>query len=411
MAHSKNVHCVILDTDIGVDIDDDLSILLLLGIIKNYNENNTKSRIKLCGITTVGFLPSFKTLQCQTLLNSLSHHSFIPNIPVFVGSSTNLKNGLFNPFKITNIVFFIFYIYYIIINIINNIFIKTTETNHCDSINVNNSMNGIDALIYYAKLYENTKNKLDIICIGPLSNIGKAIEKDPEFLKRINTITIMGGLLGYTLNNKNKKKLIIDNNHGGSSGFLITDIRDTNLRSDKYSFNHIFLTAKKMKLLHKLILIPLDASLKIYLTPTDCNHISQWIDLCLKYNGNDTRNLILRYIKWSFIAWSYAQIFIWKCDRNLCCSYLHDPLTVIVALLWNNIISTPSDLKLKYNGIQYFVQNNFKKHSLSKSKLLENEDEREQIVNNVGDICHILTEYDVIKMKKYILDNIKSVFC
>eukprot|EP01084_Bolivina_argentea_P238368 400479_1 len=397
---------IILDTDIGVDIDDDLAVLTLLGIIKNYNRQNNAKSIKLCAITTVGFCTSLKALQCKILLKSNNHNPFVNIIPVFAGSSNKLNNGWFNPFIITNIIFIIFYLYSFIINCFNCFSEKQSHTKYMYS---NRSMNAIDALIYFAKKCENTNNKLHIICIGPLTNIAKAIKKDNQFLDRINSITIMGGLLGYTLNKD--KQLIVDNDHGGKSGFLITDVRDTNLRSDKYSFNFIFGFAEKNKLLHKLVLVPVDMTLKIYLTPKDSKLISKWIDMCIKNSEMD--NKMLKYIQCSFIPWSYAQIFIWKCDRNECYSYLHDPLTVCVALLWNNLIldAQNNEFECKFNGIGYCKQNDMKKHTLSQSTLLE-EYERKCMVdyaqNDSKDICHILTDFDVQKMKMFVLKCIES---
>lgn len=48
----------------------------------------------------------------------------------------------------------------------------------------------VNALIRYANQFP---KKLNLMCIGPLTNIALAVRLDPEFASKIKTITIMGG--------------------------------------------------------------------------------------------------------------------------------------------------------------------------------------------------------------------------
>jgi len=48
----------------------------------------------------------------------------------------------------------------------------------------------VNAIIRLANKY---KGKLNLICIGPLTNIGLAVRMDPSLPSKVNTITIMGG--------------------------------------------------------------------------------------------------------------------------------------------------------------------------------------------------------------------------
>ena len=47
-----------------------------------------------------------------------------------------------------------------------------------------------EAIVYYANKYRGT---LDIVALGPLTNLADAMELDPDLGSKINSLTIMGG--------------------------------------------------------------------------------------------------------------------------------------------------------------------------------------------------------------------------
>jgi len=149
MINSKQQTAIIIDTDIGDDADDVLAIALALKI----------ESIDILGITTV-FKNTFARAQIAKYFLKLTGNSHIP-----------VHAGIGNP-------------------LVNNVqldeipcqFAKEYMTDEPDSV---------DALAFYESVL--MKQKVNIVCIGPLTNIAKLINEKPHLLDNIDELIIMGG--------------------------------------------------------------------------------------------------------------------------------------------------------------------------------------------------------------------------
>lgn len=162
---------VILDTDIGDDIDDAFALLLL--VESNY--------FNVLGVTTV-FRNAYKRAKMASyLLSELGH-----KINVYAGEDNPLKA------KIENIV---------------SSEIRSKETidedgkYHLPQYDkkmdqaIVQKQTAIDFIIEQVHKYP---NEITLIPIGPLTNIASAIKKDPSIINLIKEVRIMGG--GLNLN-------------------------------------------------------------------------------------------------------------------------------------------------------------------------------------------------------------------
>ena len=148
---------VILDTDIGTDVDDSLALALIL----------SSPEIELLGISCVY---GDVLLRSQIAIKYLALAGRA-DIPVYCGASNPLLN-------------------------IGDIYwgghegkeILTNEDNELKP----QSQFAVDYLI---ETVLNHPNEIHIIAIGPLTNIAMALQKAPEFAEHVAHLTIMGGVL------------------------------------------------------------------------------------------------------------------------------------------------------------------------------------------------------------------------
>lgn len=149
---------VILDTDIGDDIDDAFALGLLL---KNPN-------IDLIAVTT-GFKNTLaRAKQAKQLINIAKK-----DIPVYVGETYPL-NGKITGFTMDK-------------GDLATI-IPCQYDSSMDELKVND--NAVDAIIKLAKKHS---KELIVIAIGPITNIARALQKDPSISNDIKAIYQMGG--------------------------------------------------------------------------------------------------------------------------------------------------------------------------------------------------------------------------
>ena len=154
---------VILDTDIGDDIDDAFALAVAI-----------KSKCDLVAITTVYKNTLARGKQAAQLI-SLSKL----DIPVFIGESTPL-NGIITPFPneqgdLTKI-------------------LPCQYDNEMEQFKI--GFNASQEIVRLAKTY---KNKLVIVTIGPLTNLAKALEIDPSIKDDIAAVFDMGGCYSKVL--------------------------------------------------------------------------------------------------------------------------------------------------------------------------------------------------------------------
>ena len=149
---------VILDTDIGDDIDDAFALGLLL----------KSNLVDLLAITTVFKNTTARAKQSKALVDIANK-----DIPVFVGEVYPL-NGQITGFQMDT-------------GDLATI-IPCQYDSSMDNLKVND--NAVDAIIRLAK--ENS-GELIIIAIGAMTNVAKALQKDPSIAKDIKAIYQMGG--------------------------------------------------------------------------------------------------------------------------------------------------------------------------------------------------------------------------
>ena len=153
---------IIIDTDIGDDIDDALAIALAIN----------SPEIEVVAITTV-----YKNAKARTrLAKKLLIMAGREDIPVYTGVSQPL------------------------INKVNESEIPNHYLKDMDDILVNEDINGVDFIISSIMASE---GDISLVPIGPLTNIAMAIMKKPEIKSKIKNIVLMGGAYYFHCNEYN----------------------------------------------------------------------------------------------------------------------------------------------------------------------------------------------------------------
>lgn len=168
---------VILDTDIGNDVDDIFALIMLAKM----------NEFKLLGVTTVYGDTKQQAQMTRLILDKAGR----VDVPVFPGEEEPIRSGT------------------------NGVILRASHVSggfpqdELAKIQVNVHESAVDFLIEQSKLYE---GELEILAIGPMTNIARAVQKDPDFPKRIKHLTLMAGLI-YPEENPVWLKII--SNHNG----------------------------------------------------------------------------------------------------------------------------------------------------------------------------------------------------
>ncbi|MGC1871686.1 MAG: nucleoside hydrolase [Acidobacteriaceae bacterium] len=144
---------VILDTDIGDDIDDAYALALVL----------TSPELKLLGVTTAW---GNTTLRAQ-LVEGLLCKTGKQNIPVFIGVPAKA----------------------------HNVFTQASWASRFPPPQETDT----DAIAWMAKTIRANPGQITLIEIAPLSNVGALIDRDPAAFRRLKRVVMMGGSIhrGY----------------------------------------------------------------------------------------------------------------------------------------------------------------------------------------------------------------------
>ena len=142
---------VLLDTDIGDDIDDAFALALLL----------RSPEVKLLGITTAYGQTELRARLLDRYLAAAGR----PDIPVAVGVPTPHSNVF-------------------------------TQAAYAQQAPDRKHPDGVEFLLDQIKAHP---GQVTLLCIGPLSNIGAAIARDPATFRKVQRVVMMGGsiLRGY----------------------------------------------------------------------------------------------------------------------------------------------------------------------------------------------------------------------
>ncbi len=152
---------ILIDTDIGDDIDDALALALGLAL----------PQLEIVGITTV-FRDAIARARIANHLLKLAGRT---DIPVYAGSGDGLvqANERLPLCQMT----------------------EDTDKACYDAVNAAaaETDNGESAVDFILEMAEKYGNELILLGIGPLTNIAKAMLKAPETMKKLKKIVIMGG--------------------------------------------------------------------------------------------------------------------------------------------------------------------------------------------------------------------------
>lgn len=150
---------VLLDTDIGDDIDDALALLMLL----------KEEEIQLVGVTTVFANTPLRARLAKRIL-ALSGHT---GIPVYAGFGDPLKGTADKERK----------------------FVQYTQELEEEKYRPDNKSFdfGTETVDFILQCAEKYGKELTILAIGPYTNVAAAYQKDAERLKKAGKIVLMGG--------------------------------------------------------------------------------------------------------------------------------------------------------------------------------------------------------------------------
>ncbi len=149
---------LLIDTDIGADVDD---IITLYCALQN-------PKLNLVGITTV-----FKnTVERARAVNKLQSY-FGTNVPVYAGCKNKYSEVAADNAKST-------------------LHDKSADLPQFDPINPNDE-NGESAVEFIVSQTEKYQSNLVILAIGPLTNVAKAIKIAPDVMRGLNKLVLMGG--------------------------------------------------------------------------------------------------------------------------------------------------------------------------------------------------------------------------
>ena len=249
---------IVLDTDMGSDVDDALCLALALA----------SPELEIVGITTIGN-DSRRRAEIASKLLRLAGRD---EIPVFAGCRVPLlAGGAFNWF--------------------GHEAGHTLEPGEEPPVE---DEHGVEALLRLSAEHD----ELEIVAVGPLTNLAAALVLDPDLAARVARLTIMGGHLRRA-------------EYGGR---LLRPGIDYNMCSDPHSSYVVCRAGIPMRL------VTADVTLQTWLTPAELSAIEQ--------AGARFHDVLAAEIR----AWTPVQKTIFAgagCsvdDDNV--AFLHDPLTL-----------------------------------------------------------------------------------
>lgn len=145
---------IILDTDIGTDVDDALALALLLG----------SPEVELVGVTTVYGDTLLRARLARRLMGLAGASTEIPVIP---GRSETLSG--------------------------RDVWWPGHEGKLHADLESEDVQVDVDAVEWLIETVAADPGGIDLLAVGPLTNVAAAIELDPGFAGRLRTLTIMGG--------------------------------------------------------------------------------------------------------------------------------------------------------------------------------------------------------------------------
>jgi purine nucleosidase len=164
----ESTQSVLIDTDIGDDVDDAFGLALAL----------RTPQLRVRGVTTVAGPVQARARLAQSILTAAGH----ANVPVAAGSST-MSDGRAGPDRFSH---------QPLLEIENaKLRIENTEVLN-SQFSILNSQFSTDLILACS----HASTPLTIIALGPLTNVAAALERDPTLANRARLVA-MAGKLGY----------------------------------------------------------------------------------------------------------------------------------------------------------------------------------------------------------------------
>ena len=162
------IQSVLIDTDIGDDVDDAFGLALALRL----------PQLRVRGVTTVAGPVQARARLAQSIIAAAGH----TGVPVVAGSSTTsdgqMRSGRFS--------------HQLLLEIENaQLRIENVDTAASQST-IYNLQSAIDLMLACSQ----ASTPLTIIALGPLTNVAAALERDPSLASRARLVA-MAGKLGY----------------------------------------------------------------------------------------------------------------------------------------------------------------------------------------------------------------------
>ncbi len=241
---------IIFDTDPG--IDDAFALLYAL------NHPN----INVLGITTVfGNVPVETSTKNALILSEMAHKRTI----VYQGANKPLER------KVTNYPSFI------------HGHDGLGDTNHPKS---KFNASKLDAALFIINVINENSGNINLVAVGPLTNIANAIKQDPSIVNKVNSLLIMGG--------------------SWLAGGNITPVAEANIYNDPEAAEIVFKSGLP------IIMVGLDVTHKVFLSQKDIDKLSS-----LNNSGKFLEKISNIYIKF------------YKDTRNMEGCFFHDATAVI----------------------------------------------------------------------------------
>ena len=145
------MHKVILDTDIGTDVDDALALAALMG----------SKEVDLIGITTVYGDVRLRSAIAMHLCSLVNRE-----IPTFAGEGKTISG--------------------------REVWVSGSEGKNYENL-ASFTPQITSAVDFLVNAVVSQPNSIDVIAIGPLTNIARAIQSNQDFEKKVKRVWIMGG--------------------------------------------------------------------------------------------------------------------------------------------------------------------------------------------------------------------------
>jgi inosine-uridine nucleoside N-ribohydrolase len=153
---------ILLDTDIGTDVDDALALVLAA----------LSPEVELLSVSTVGAKPEVRAMIAKKLLILANR----PNVPVAAGLSRPLPSKRFQlPFP-------------------EGLWLGHEGKGVLSEEELNSPMSiSPDAVGQIIATLRSSKERVTVVAIGPLSNIAAALQRDPQVVTKVKRFVVMGG--------------------------------------------------------------------------------------------------------------------------------------------------------------------------------------------------------------------------